>query len=165
MIYFLLLDRKIRSPCYEDPDEIRSRGSTGELSTFCISPSSKLCISVWDTKRGSWWWLMSQPYTQNPIPRMPASLLFHGRCCPAFVSNKRGTSLVVALPTSPFPYARRDSCSQPASFCCPSYNNHTANANELLLSLGKWVKLLVGSFFNESWMQIRWAALKDLPNT
>ncbi|CDS41500.1 serine:threonine kinase SAD 1 [Echinococcus multilocularis] len=28
VIYFLLLDRKIRSPCYEDPDEIRSRSTT-----------------------------------------------------------------------------------------------------------------------------------------
>nr|VZI50043.1 unnamed protein product [Spirometra erinaceieuropaei] len=28
VIYFLLLDRKIRSPCYDDPDEIRSRGCT-----------------------------------------------------------------------------------------------------------------------------------------
>ncbi|VDN96757.1 unnamed protein product [Rodentolepis nana] len=28
VIYFLLLDRKIRSPCYEDPDEIRTRSST-----------------------------------------------------------------------------------------------------------------------------------------
>ncbi|KAM3177685.1 hypothetical protein ACTXT7_004067 [Hymenolepis weldensis] len=45
VIYFLLLDRKIRSPCYEDPDEIKARSSTDKLSSPClirVKPKSNL---------------------------------------------------------------------------------------------------------------------------
>ncbi|KAA3679201.1 uncharacterized protein DEA37_0007599 [Paragonimus westermani] len=37
VIYFLLLDRKLRNPSSDDPEEIRSRSSTRESHAYDIS--------------------------------------------------------------------------------------------------------------------------------
>uniref|UniRef100_A0A158QD19 non-specific serine/threonine protein kinase n=4 Tax=Hymenolepis diminuta TaxID=6216 RepID=A0A158QD19_HYMDI len=42
VIYFLLLDRKIRSPCYEDPDEIKTRSSTVGMCPIKDPPRKRI---------------------------------------------------------------------------------------------------------------------------
>ncbi|VDK38234.1 unnamed protein product [Taenia asiatica] len=58
VIYFLLLDRKIRSPCYEDPDEIRSR-STTVILFFCPFMFNASSVGMCPVKE---WWKKVQLY-------------------------------------------------------------------------------------------------------
>ncbi|VDM33263.1 unnamed protein product [Hydatigera taeniaeformis] len=57
VIYFLLLDRKIRSPCYEDPDEIRSRSTTDpprkRIDSLRIGLNGTVRLSLGDLSEGS----------------------------------------------------------------------------------------------------------------
>ncbi|KAM7537786.1 hypothetical protein Aperf_G00000077253 [Anoplocephala perfoliata] len=57
VIYFLLLDRKIRSPCYEDPDEIRTRSSTDpprkRIDSLRIGLNGTTRLSLGDLSEGS----------------------------------------------------------------------------------------------------------------
>ncbi|CAH8551344.1 unnamed protein product [Heterobilharzia americana] len=53
VIYFLLLDRKLRNPSSDDPDEIRSRSSTQSLGSAKADPPRKRIDSLKLTLNGS----------------------------------------------------------------------------------------------------------------
>ncbi|VDL91781.1 unnamed protein product [Schistocephalus solidus] len=57
VIYFLLLDRKIRSPCYDDPDEIRSRSCTNpprkRIDSRRLALNGTARLSLGDLSEGS----------------------------------------------------------------------------------------------------------------